>query len=129
MNLGETRGVSVVRRGWSVLALALVAAVFLLPDRAEAFGFPILPPSGWQQAGGGAQPVDDAPPKKTPQQCFDHFVRNQKKCKSLHCDGFWFFLWWNNCNSTNLGTCMDAAEEVYECCMAGFATTPCGDQA
>jgi len=116
-----------------VLALALMTSVFLVSGRAEALGFPVPPPGGGQQAtppaGGGPVPTDDAPPKVTPQDCFDQLARNQKKCKTIHCDEFWFFLWWNNCSSAALGTCMDAAQEVYDCCIIGDTTPPCGDGA
>ena len=75
--------------------------------------------------GAAAQDVPSKP--KSPftsqcaQHCFDEYVDNIERCKSIFCTSILFLTF---CDDENLTSCIDNANDVFQMCIAACHDTP-----
>ena len=55
------------------------------------------------------------------QHCFDDYVDNIERCKSIFCTSILFLTF---CDDENLTSCIDNANDVFQMCIAGCHDVP-----
>lgn len=111
------------RRPWilGLAGLALLGVLGVFSAQASAAPVPLPQPDS-----GPPGPTLPTPtsPNDCAQACFDRYLANQARCKSLWCEPFLFFF--KTCDSANLTLCMAGAAAVFDDCLSNCDGNPMG---